>query len=303
MKRTKYKGKPMGFVEFSEAYATEEACRQKVFEARWPDGFVCPKCGGQKCCYVTSKNCYQCQKCKHQTSPKVGTLMEKSPLAYRTWLWAIYLVATDKRGISAMELMRQLHVTYKTAWYLLHRIREAMGNADENCLLQGMVELDDTYFGGPGTGGKRGRGTDKTKSLAALSKDEEGRPQFLKFRVVPNLRGKTIGKFAVENIAQGAVIQSDAFRSYRKPLEEKWLHQWKVFEADGEMLAWLHIVISNAKAFVQGTFHGLDEKYLQRYLNEVCFRFNRRFQQPSLFDQLLFAVTASPPLGLVGLKG
>ena len=303
MKRAKYKGKPVGFVEFATIYATEDQCRQKVFEARWPNGFVCPKCGGHSNCYVVKKNCYQCNKCKHQTTPKVGTLMEKSPLPYKTWLWAIYLIATDKRGISGMELMRQLHVTYKTAWYLLQRIREAMGNADENCLLQGIIELDDTYFGGPGSSGKRGRGTNKTKVLVAVSKDDKGRPKRLKLRVVKDLKGKTIGRFAIENIAEGSVINSDAYRSYRKPLKDKWLHQWQVFDADSEVLAWLHIIVSNIKTSVQGTFHGLDEKYLQRYLNEATFRFNRRFQLPSLFDQLLNAVVFSSPISLVGLKG
>jgi len=117
MKSAKDKGKPMSFMEFAEKYATEEACREKMFEARWPEGFVCPKCGEKKCCFITSRNAYQCNRCKHRTTPKVGALMEDSPLPYKTWLWAIYLVATDKRGISGKSLQRQLHVTYKTAWY------------------------------------------------------------------------------------------------------------------------------------------------------------------------------------------
>ena len=306
MKSAKYKEKPMSFMEFSEKYATEEACREKMFEAKWPDGFVCPKCGGRKCCFITSRNAYQCNKCKHRTTPKVGTLMEDSPLPYKTWLWAIYLVATDKRGISGKALQRQLHVTYKTAWYLGQRIRQAMGNSDERYLLCGIVELDDGYFGGPKGGGKRGRGTLKTKVLGAVSKSEDGKPKVLKLRVVPNLRGKTIGKFATENIVCGAVIESDAFQSYRKPLEEKWLHQWDVFDADKEMLAWLHTIISNAKSFIQGTYHGVSEKHMQRYLDEFGYRFNRRFHQPTLFDRLLCAVADTPPLGfkdLVALEG
>jgi hypothetical protein len=303
MKSAKYKGKPISFMEFAEKFATEEACREKVFEARWPDGFVCPKCGGTKCCFVTSRNAYQCNKCKNRTSPKVGTLMEDSPLPYKTWLWAIYLVATDKRGVSGKELERQLHVTYHTAWYLLHRIRKAMGSRDEKYLLQGIVEFDDSYYGGPKGGGKRGRGTKKTKVLQAVSKAEDGKPKFLKMRVVPNLKGPTIGKFAAAAIAEGATIQTDALNSYRKPLGGKYNHDWDVFDADKEMLAWLHTIVSNAKAYIQGTFHGIDEKYLQAYLDEFCYRFNRRFQQPSLFDRLLTAITDSPPLGLVALKG
>jgi transposase-like protein len=228
--------------------------------------------------------------------------MEKSRLTYRVWLWAIYLVATDKRGISAMELMRQLHVTYKTAWYLLHRIREAMGNADENCLLQGIVELDDGFFGGSKGGGTSGRGSKKIKVLVAVSKDKEGRPQRLKMRVVPNVKGKTVGDFARASIAEQSIVETDAYSSYQKPLAGKYNHSWQVYDANSEMLAWLHTIISNAKALINGTFHGLDSKYFQRYLNEFVYRFNRRFQQASLFDRLLTCVLGSPPLGLVVLK-
>ena len=301
MKSAKYKGKPMGFIAFAEKYATEEACRQKVFEARWPNGFVCPKCGGTKCCFVKKRNGYQCNKCKFRFSPKVGTLMQDSPLPYKIWLWAIYLVASSKRGISAMELMRQLHVTYKTAWYLLHRIRDAMGNRDEKYLLEGLIELDDSYFGGPKEGGKRGRGTLKSKVLGAVSKDKSGRPKYMKLRVVPNLKGKTVGKFAQESIAAGATIETDACHSYRKALSEKYNHEWEIFNTEKEMLLWFHTAISNAKAWLQGTFHGIDEKHLQRYLNEYDYRYNRRFMQPVLFDHLLVAVTDTPPLGLYTL--
>lgn len=303
MARARYKGRPMGFVAFSERYATEEVCRQKMFEMRWPEGFVCPKCGAHSFCFVEKRNCYQCNTCKNRTTPRVGTVMQNSHLPYKTWLWAIYLLSSDKSGISAMELQRQLHVTYKTAWYLLHRIREAMGKRDEKYLLQGIVELDDSYFGGTKTGGKRGRGTTKTKVLVAVSKDEAGKPQHIKMKVVQNLKGKTVGHFASASIAEGATIETDAYRSYRKPLSEKYNHYWSVFDANKEMLAWLHTIVANAKAFVLGTFHGLDGKHLQRYLNEFNYRFNRRFMQFGIFDHLLSAVASTPPLGLVVLRG
>jgi hypothetical protein len=229
--------------------------------------------------------------------------MHKTKLPIRTWFWAIYLVATDKRGISAMSLCKQLKVTYKTAWYLLHRIREAMGKRDERYLLAGIVEFDDSYFGGPKGGGKRGRGTKKSKVLIALSKTEEGKPQHLKMQVVPDLRGKTIGRFAGANIAENSVIESDAAINYRTALANKWLHKYKLSGSDPEMLAWLHIIVSNVKAFIQGTAHGLDGKHLQRYLNEACYRFNRRFHEKTLFDHLLVAVSHSKPLGLDALSG
>jgi hypothetical protein len=229
--------------------------------------------------------------------------MHKTRLPIRTWFWAIYLVAQDKRGISAMSLCKQLKVTYKTAWYLLHRIREAMGKRDERYMLAGIVEFDDSYFGGPKGGGKRGRGTKKSKVLVGLSKTDDGKPQYLKMQVVPNLRGPTIGAFAAVNILQNSTIQSDAAINYRKALSEKWLHEYELSDACGQSLAWLHTIISNVKAFIQGTAHGLDSKHLQRYLNEACYRFNRRFHERDLFDHLLNAVALSSPLGWDVLKG
>lgn len=295
--------KPMGFVAFSEKYATEEICREALFRVRWPQGFECPVCGKHSYAILKSRNRIQCNACKHQTSPTVGTVMHKTRLPIRTWFWAIYLVAQDKRGISAMTLCKQLKVTYKTAWYLLHRIREAMGKRDGRYLLSGIVEFDDSYFGGPKGGGKRGRGTKKAKVLVAVSKTEDGKPQYLKMQVVPNLRGGTIGRFAADNIAENTLIQSDAAPNYRKALAEKWLHEYELADANSQTLAWLHIIVSNVKAFIQGTAHGLDSKHLQRYLDEACYRFNRRFHERDLFHNLLNAVAHSLPLGLDVLTG
>lgn len=227
--------------------------------------------------------------------------MDRSHLALRIWIWAIYLVARDKRGYSAMQLSTELRLPYNTAWFLLHRIRKAMAQRDDNYMLAGIVELDDTYFGKSKKGGKRGRGTTKTKVLVALSKDEDGNPQFAKMQVVPNLKGKTIAKFAKCSIAEGSVVQSDAYRSYRKPLSEKHLHEYQIFDTDTEMLHWLHIIIGNAKAFVLGTFHGLGKKHLQSYLDEFCYRFNRRMVHEEIFGRLACAVTASSTLRFADL--
>lgn len=303
MKSAKYNEKPLSFIEFSEKYATEESCREKLFQMRWPNGFKCPKCGGAHYCFIASRNAYQCNTCKHRTTPKVGTIMQDSALPYRVWLWAIYLMAVDKQGVSAKEIQRQLHVTYKTAWYLLHRIREAMSNRDQCYKLDGIIEFDDSYFGGTKKGSLSGRGTRKSKVLVAVSKDKNGKPKHMKMKVVPNLKGKTVGEFASDSIEEGSTIESDAYRSYRKPLSKKYNHNWQIFDADKEMLAWLHTIVSNAKVFVAGTFHGLDEKHLQRYLDEFVYRFNRRFMQPSILERLLAAVVGTPPLGLVVLKG
>ena len=293
--------KRIGFREVQEQFNTEEACREYFFEIRWPNGFICPRCGCREYYNISTRNKYQCKSCQHQTSVTAGTVMDRSHLELKVWVWAIYLVACDKRGYSAKQLSIELNLPYNTAWFLLHRIRKAMAQRDDNYMLSGIVELDDTYFGKAKKGGKRGRGTTKTKVLVGLSKDNEGNPQFVKMQVVPNLKGKTIGKFAKYSITEGAVVQSDAYRSYRKPLAEKYLHKYQVFDSDAEMLHWLHIIIGNTKAFVQGTFHGLGKKHLQSYLDEFCYRFNRRFVHGEIFGRLACAVTVSSPLRFADL--
>jgi len=299
----KQRPKSMSFDEFCELFATEEACREKLFQMRWPEGFECPKCGGKTCGYHEKKKIYQCKTCRHQASMTAGTVMEHTRLPIKIWFWAIFIMATDKRGSSATYLSTVLKIRYKSAWLLLQKLRSAMGDRDARYLLDGIVEFDDTYFDGPTKGGKRGRGTNKTKALVALSKDAAGKPKYLKMRVVPNLKGKTVGAFANETIAEKSTIETDALRSYRKPLSENFNHNWDVFDADKEMLAWLHTVVSNAKAFVQGTFHGLDALHLQRYLDEYCWRFNRRHRQDCIFFDLLRAVVGAPGKTYAELKG
>jgi len=219
--------------------------------------------------------------------------MDRSHLSLKKWIWAIYLVARDKRGYSAMQLSRVLNLPYSTAWFLLHRIRHAMAERDSIYMLTGIVELDDTYFGRPKKGGKRGRGTTKTKVVVAVSKDDKGKPEYAKMQVVPDLKGKTIGKFAKVCIEEGSVVQTDAYRSYRKPMSEKYLHEYQVFDADSGMLKWLHTIVGNAKAFVSGTFHGLGRKHMQSYLDEYCYRFNRRYMGGDVFSRLGLAVIRS----------
>lgn len=109
--------------------------------------------------------------------------------------------------------------------------------------------------------------------MVAVSKDEEGKPKYARMQVVPDLKGKTIGEFAKGYIKEGSTVQTDAYHSYRKPLSVKYLHEYQVFDADSDMLKWLHTIIGNAKAFVSGTFHGLGSKHLQRFLiNDVLLK-------------------------------
>jgi len=204
----------------------------------------------------------------------------------------------DTPPLSSQE---ELNIAYSSAWYLLHRIRRAMAERDSEYMLSGIVELDDTYFGAPTEGGKRGRGTEKAKVMVAVSKTENGKPGYLKMQVVDNLKGETVGDFAKACIVKGSIIQSDAYRSYRKPLAEDFDHQFEVYDSNSDTLKWLHTLVGNVKALVNGTFHGLGDKHLQSYLDEFCYRFNRRGFRTQIFPRLLCAVANSNILGYADL--
>lgn len=279
----------MSIIAFQNKFNTEEKCREFLFDLRFPHGFVCPHCGSTEYGYIKSRHLCQCKQCRKQTSVTSGTIMAGTHISLTLWLWAMFLFANDKRGCSAIHLMRELSVTYKTAWFILHRLRIAMSNREEKYMLDGIVELDDTYIGASSHEKKRGRGTTKAKVIVGVSKTAEGSVNFVKMAVLPNLKGITIGKFASKNIKPDSHIESDNYHSYRKPLADKYFHKYETFSADKQMLVWVHTLISNLKAFINGTYHGIERKHMPLYLAEFCYRFNRRKSRENLFERLAFA--------------
>lgn len=268
--------KGINFREFRQRFQTEETCEAYLFEQRWPDGFICPKCGGSGCYRLHGRREYVCKHCHRQSSITVGTVLHRTHLPLTVWFWAIYLVARDKRGISAVQLSRELEIAYSSAWYLLHRLRRAMGQRDQDYVLSGIVELDDAYFGAPKSNGKRGRGTEKTSALAVVSLTEQGHPRFLKMQV-SKLDAESVNAVAQQTICPDSEIHSDALGSFRAALREGYDHHFRVFDQDSGALRWVHTLISNVKSFLLGTFHGLGKKHLQSYFDEFAFHFNRRF--------------------------
>ena len=181
----KKKGLSLG--TFLKRFSSEAQCQEYLATQRWQTGYVCPKCGCSHG-YRLSNGRYQCAQCRHQTSVTAGTVLHKTHMPLTQWFLAFYFVSQDKRGISAVQLAAMLGTAYKTAWSMLRRIRIAMGQRDESHQLCGVIEFDDAYFGGPTTGKKRERGTEKAKVFVALSLDGRGNPGFLKMRVTPNIK-------------------------------------------------------------------------------------------------------------------
>ncbi len=219
----------------------------------------------------------------------------RTPLRY--WFWAIFLVAKDKRGHSALQLSKELNIPYDRAWLMMHKIRTAMTHRDMLYRLDGAIEMDDAYFGAPDTG-KRGRGTRRTKALVAVGVTEDDKPRFAKIQIIKRLDARCVKAFATSGIAQGSTICTDGLNAYRCLAKLGFSHEAIVTsgKAKENLLHWVHVIISNAKAFIAGTFHGLDDKHIQRYLDEFCYRFNRRYREAELFDRLLVACATAPPL-------
>src|ERR1019366_5540717 len=147
---------PKTLKEFRERFSQENACFEYLASSRWPEGFVCPQCGGRACWLKARRLEHKCQSCGHQISAMAGTILHRSHFPLREWFWAAYLVATHTPGMSATQLQRQMGCSYKTAWFLLHRLRRAMVN-ETRSRLQGRIEADEVIIGGP-VRGKRGRG-------------------------------------------------------------------------------------------------------------------------------------------------
>lgn len=282
---------PMNLLKFREVFPNVESCRKHLFQMRWPKEFSCPKCGHEQFYYIDTRKLYECKACRHQASVTAGTIMHKTHSKLDVWFLAIYLVGHDKRGVSAKKLTQDLGVSYPTAWLMLHKIRKAMGDRDSKYKLAGIVEFDDAYFGSPTEGGKRGRGTDKTPAVIGLSLDRQGRPQYVKISAVDSLKASTLAKVAKELIEPSSTISADLYRSYQCLKNEGYDLDAKLFnpKESPDHLKWLHTTVSNLKALIAGTYHGLGTKHLQVYFNEFCYRFNRRKFKGQLFNRLLNA--------------
>lgn len=287
------KQQAMTLLQFQQRFSNEESCYDYLFKMKWPEGFICPRCGQKEYYQTTTRKhpLYECKSCRHQTTVTVGTIFEKTRTPLLKWFWAIYLSAHDKRGVSANFISKEIEVSYWVAWLMLQKIREAMGERDNNYLLNGIVEVDESFFGAPTEGGRRGRGTEKAMVFVELSLNQKGHPQYMKMTVIDNMKKETVIDKIKKTVVTKSEIRSDAYPSYQALSKEGYRHFSAPcdLKSNPDHLGWIHTIISNAKAFIGGTLHGLDSKHLQRYLNEFCYRFNRRMFQGEGFNRLLFS--------------
>lgn len=287
----------VSLLDWQKRFGTEQACARTLAQVRWPDGFHCPRCNGTKASYVKSRKVYQCSHCRHQTSITADTLFHSTNLPLVKWFWVIYLIASDKGGISALRLSKQIGVSWPTARNMLRKIRTAMAHRDSLYRLEQLIELDDTYVGGK-QAGKRGRGAaGKKPVLVAVETRGEKKAGFLAMKAVETVSKATIRDFLYYHLKPGQVVRTDALPAMNS-INETQQHQKKVTPPQ-EASIWLpmvHIMIGNLKKFLNGTFHGVSSGYLQEYLDEFCYRSNRRFWEPELPLRLLNACLTHLPV-------
>ena len=301
----------MNIIKFIESFPNEYSCRDHFRQVREQEGIICKKCGCKKHYWLKAKWQWQCSECRFRTTLRSGTIMENHKLPIRKWYLAMAFMSFSKKGISAAELQRQLdHSRYETVWVMMHRIREAMGKRDSLYELTGMVEFDEAYFETETSEKdkqnlKRGKGSQRQQNVAVAAEStlledlDTGKKskqcRYFKMKVLEGHGAGGVNGFIEENISEASIVFSDKSTSYFDIAEYVEVHvtEKSTKETTKTTLQWVHIAISNAKRTLLGIYHKIKGKYLQLYLDEFCYKLNRRFFGDRLFDRLTVAVATN----------
>jgi transposase-like protein len=271
---------PKTLMELEERFATEEQCRAYLTELRWPEGFVCPSCGGQKS-WPAGRGRLICAACRHQATVTAGTIFQDRRLPLRLWCRAIWQVTSQKNGASALGLQRVLGLgSYQTAWTVLHKLRRAMVRPGRD-KLSGRVEVDETLVGGE-TPGRKGRGV-PSQALVVIAAQEDG-PGIGRIRLtrIPEASADHLHRFIQGAVVQGSCVHTDGWKPYQGLDRLGFQHEVSKLKGQNknaatELLPRVHLVASLLKRWLLGTHQGaILPEHLDYYLDEFTFRFNRR---------------------------
>jgi transposase-like protein/ribosomal protein L37AE/L43A len=253
-------------LEFESMFATEEACQKYLAECRWPDGFICPRCGNRSSYEIGRGRLWQCTGCRYQVSLTAGTILHNTKTPLTAWFWAAYLMTTDKRGVSALLLQRQLGLRrYETAWMMLHKLRQAMVNSAREPL-RGEVEVDDTWMGGAQAGLRGSRQLrDRKAALALVAVEKRGRATGrARMAVIPDFRGETLMGFLRQNVAPGSVVYTDGLGSFTGLEDAGFRHvprsqpsRTDLHKGAKSVVPLADRAIGNLKQWLLGTHHGV----------------------------------------------
>ena len=288
--------KSVNLVSLLDRYNTDDRCRDALEAIRWPAGVCCTRCGDTAVDEVPSRNQFRCRGCKYRFSVMAGTIMHRSHLPLRKWFLAIYLMCESKKGMSANQLKRSLGCQYKTAWYLCHRIREAMGNDPfTGPTLFGVVEVDETLIGGRAKGRENAL---ENKHWVAGAIERGGQ---VRIERIPNVRKDTIQGFVERTVSPDAeAIYTDELRSYIGVETDTRRHETVCHSEDEWVVGDVHTnsvegVWSLFKRSIVGSFHKMSVKHMDRYLEELEWRFNNR-DNPYIFRDTLRRIVRTDPM-------
>jgi len=280
----------LNMMQMMDRFGTEEKCRAVLEELRWPDGICCPRCKSEKISRIHERAQFDCDACRYQFSVTSGTIWHDTHLPLRKWFMAIYLTVESKKGFSANQMKRVLGVSYKTAWFLCHRIRAAMTEQNP-AQLNGTVECDETYIGGKLKGRGRGRGAYLQNKAIVIGVIQRGGK--VRLQVIDKPDRKTLHAFLKEHTAPDTeVIITDEFKSYKgigdhDTVHETVNHAQKEWTRGDIHTNGIENVWSLLKRSVTGTYHKLSVKHLDAYLDELEWRFNNRDNSYLFRDTLI----------------
>lgn len=293
----------MTLPEVNTMFSTDDRCRELLERLRWPEGVMCPRCKDTRVSRMKQYARFECVGCQYQFTVTSGTIFHDSHLPLPMWFLAVLLICEAKKGISAMQLKRTLwgqdRGSYKTAWYLCHRVRAAMDSA-EKVMLDGTLEMDETYIGGR----RIGRGVwagKQNKEVVVGIKQRNGE---LRFFHAEDAKSGTLAKYIKENVSEDVeVIMTDEFVSYPYALDRsghsrskhKTVQHKAGIYVDGDITTnGIESAFSLLKRGIVGSWHKVSAKHLPAYLEEMTFRFNRRGRSDLFLDTLRHMATADP---------
>jgi len=287
----------LALATFFQRYGTQAQCQQALYEMRWPQGFVCPKCANAE--YSRHERgtrlLLQCCRCRRQTSLTAGTMFDASKLPLTTWFLAIHLLTQSKTGMSALQLMRDLGVSYRSAWLVKHKLMQVMFGQERERKLETLVQIDDVFVGGERQGCGRGRiAPNKVLVVAAVQTTSNGKAVLTRLDVVPNWQKLTIARWATKALAAGTHVVSDGLSTFAAVKDAGFTHEPIIVNRTGKaagqhprFLA-VNTTLGNLKTWMASTFKGFKlSHYTQRYLAEFQYRFNRRFDLRAILTGLL----------------
>ncbi len=311
---SRYPDSPATFREFHQMFPDDAACVAYLASWRWPDGFVCPACSSRRHCRLRTRPLWECLDCGHQASVTAGTVLHRTRLPLTTWLYAIWVLAVRRTSVSALQLQRETGIgSYKSAWGLLHKVRRVLGESEAYKLHRGVVEVDESKVGCRGRGVARAMPPGGAWVVAAVERVvvERGERRWLasgsaRVEVIPDTRGETLRPFVHRSVRPGATVVTDGWSPYRKLAGQGYVHEAHVLHDDRAVVEAVqpkvHLLFSNAKTWLNGTFHGVSARYLGGYLAEFTYRFNRRRRKQSIFGFVARRVMRGSWTSFEGLK-